>query len=257
MSAVTRHALRVYSALAELKGNSEDILDALIRFFEPVLEVMNGKVFDPALFAVGVQKLYRWRFTADIAENFIPRLVRKGFLVRHTGSRRQGVYTVRFVPQPVSNDLPISEVLIGSDAGGTTWWTAPLGCGQHPGAHNPLCMSGLNTWNEASHRLCALFVGFRTDSHDKKWCSGFPPSLGRHLYFCVAYMCAGKGRNSPLTNRKCRGASGGLIVQFAHPRSPQLHPTQEPGSNCDRRESRRVQLEKYTGCSIIDSLLKD
>jgi hypothetical protein len=111
MSAVTRHALRVYSALAELKGNSEDILDALIPFFEPVLEVMNGKVFDPALFAVGVQKLYRWRFTADIAENFIPRLVRKGFLVRHTGSGRQGVYTVRFVPQPVSNDLPISEVL--------------------------------------------------------------------------------------------------------------------------------------------------
>jgi hypothetical protein len=110
MSAVTRHALRVYSALSELKGNSEDILDALIPFFEPVLEVMNGRVFEPRLFAVGVQKLYRWRFTADIAEHFIPRLVRKGLLVR----RSAGVFIVKFTPQPVSTEnLPISQVLNG------------------------------------------------------------------------------------------------------------------------------------------------
>ncbi|MGA8611280.1 MAG: hypothetical protein WB760_06125, partial [Xanthobacteraceae bacterium] len=112
MSAVTRHALRVYSALSGLKGTGDDVLDALIPFFEPILEVMNGKVFDPRLFAVGVQKLYRWRFTADIAEHFIPRLVRKGFLIRHGGDGRQAAYTVQFVPQPPSTEnLPISEVL--------------------------------------------------------------------------------------------------------------------------------------------------
>ena len=108
MSEVTRHALRVYSALLGLQGNDDDVLDALIPFFEPVLEVMNGKVFDPRLFAVGVQKLYRWRFTADIAEHFIPKLVRKGFLIRHGGDRRQAAYIVRFISQPPSTEnLPI------------------------------------------------------------------------------------------------------------------------------------------------------
>ena len=112
MSAVTRHALRVYSALSGLRGAGDDILDALIPFFEPILEVMNGKVFEPRLFAVGVQKLYRWRFTTDIAEHFIPRLVRKGFLIRHGGEGRQAAYTVRFVSQPPSTEnLPISDLL--------------------------------------------------------------------------------------------------------------------------------------------------
>lgn len=61
MSNVTRRALRVYAALSELKGaNNNDILDALIPFFEPLLEVMNGKIFDPKLFVVGVQRLYQY-----------------------------------------------------------------------------------------------------------------------------------------------------------------------------------------------------
>jgi hypothetical protein len=49
MGIITKHALRVYAALSELKETHEDVLDALIPFFEPVLEVMRGKIFDPAL----------------------------------------------------------------------------------------------------------------------------------------------------------------------------------------------------------------
>jgi hypothetical protein len=112
MSSVTRHALRVYSALSSLKGSGDDILDALIPFFEPVLEIMNGKIFDPRLFAVGVQKLYPWRFTTDIAEHFIPRLHGKGYLIRHAAKAGKAAYTVRFTFQaPSTENLPISEVL--------------------------------------------------------------------------------------------------------------------------------------------------
>jgi hypothetical protein len=78
MSSVTRRALRVYAALSELQPGQQDVLDALIPFFEPILEVMDGKFFDPRLFALGVQKVYRWRFTADIAAQLIPRLKRAG-----------------------------------------------------------------------------------------------------------------------------------------------------------------------------------
>ena len=36
MSAVTRRALRVYAALSELRSRDEDVLDALIPFFDPI-----------------------------------------------------------------------------------------------------------------------------------------------------------------------------------------------------------------------------
>ena len=38
VSSVTRRALRVHSALVELRNANEDVLDALIPFFEPILE---------------------------------------------------------------------------------------------------------------------------------------------------------------------------------------------------------------------------
>jgi hypothetical protein len=105
MGLVTRHALRVYTALSELKGAGDDVLDALIPFFEPILEVMNGKIFDPHLFATGIQRVYRWRVTREIAENFIPRLVRKGYL-RREGTSHRGVYVVTLLPPPQTRTYP-------------------------------------------------------------------------------------------------------------------------------------------------------
>jgi hypothetical protein len=111
MAGVTRHALRVYAALSELGGNNENILDALIPFFEPILEVMNGKIFDPRLFSIGVQKLYRWRINKDIAEQFIPVLVRKKYLRRGAG-HQAGIYIVRYeAPTDGPNVAAISDVV--------------------------------------------------------------------------------------------------------------------------------------------------
>jgi len=111
MSGVTRRALRVYVALSELRrpNGNEDVLDALIPFFEPILEVMNDRVFEPRVFAAGVQKLYRWRFTRDIAEQFIPRLQRKG-LLENKGRGDDGPYVVRFKPPAAPAELPIQKV---------------------------------------------------------------------------------------------------------------------------------------------------
>lgn len=108
MSSVTRRALRVHSALVELRNANEDVLDALIPFFEPILEAMNGTVFDPKLFADTVKKVLRWRFTKDIASNFVPRLERKGYL-----KRQQAKHIVEYSPPDNSqtDNLPITEVL--------------------------------------------------------------------------------------------------------------------------------------------------
>ncbi|WP_316158304.1 MULTISPECIES: hypothetical protein [unclassified Bradyrhizobium] len=105
MSNVTRRALRVYAALAELRGNDTDVLDALIPFFEPILSLMNGKVFDPHVFAAGVRRLYRWRFTGDIAATFVPRLERKGILQKQAKTGQGVVWLVRY-DDPTDNAPP-------------------------------------------------------------------------------------------------------------------------------------------------------
>jgi hypothetical protein len=111
MSSITRRALRVYAALSELRPGSSDVLDALLPFFEPILAVMHGKVFDPKLFALGVQKVYRWRFNEDIAAQFIPRLVKAKYLAQMVGGKR-GAYVVKFSGSEAQiGELPISDVL--------------------------------------------------------------------------------------------------------------------------------------------------
>ena len=111
MTAITRRAVRVCTALTELRGKGGDVLDALIPFFEPLLELWDGKIFNPRLFAVGVQKLYRWRFTTDIAEQFIPRLQRAGFLERKLSGGGEFVFIVRYVSEKSNDQLELSKVL--------------------------------------------------------------------------------------------------------------------------------------------------
>jgi hypothetical protein len=88
--------------LTQLRRGSDDILEALLPFFEPILAVMNGKVFDPNIFTAGVQKLYHWRFTPDIAEQFIPRLMKAGYLKQHA-TGQNAIYEVTF-QEPTSSD---------------------------------------------------------------------------------------------------------------------------------------------------------
>lgn len=95
MSTVTKHALRVYTALQQLRGNNADILDSLIPFFDPILEQLDNSVLNPTIFAKGVHHLYRWRFNRDIVEQFIPRLERKGLLEKQ-GDGRDALYIVRY-----------------------------------------------------------------------------------------------------------------------------------------------------------------
>ena len=111
MATVTRHALRVYAALEELRGGKGDVLDALIPFLEPILQVMKGRIFEPQLLAIGAQKLYRWRINKDIAQQFIPRLASKGYLKRK-GTDDVAAYVVTYSPPPESSNVAKIEVVL-------------------------------------------------------------------------------------------------------------------------------------------------
>ena len=120
MTTVTRHALHVYAALSGLKAdNGGDVLDALIPFMEPVLALMHGKVFDPALLALGVRRLYGWNFNRDVAEQFAGRLLAKKYLKRPA----RNVLSVDFEPRPRTDDgeIEIATILerVRSESGGS------------------------------------------------------------------------------------------------------------------------------------------
>jgi len=71
---------------------------------------MNGRLFDPRLFSLGVRKLYRWRFTADIAATLTPRLVKAGYLKEAARKGEGTVYIVTYESKN-SNDEGIDQVL--------------------------------------------------------------------------------------------------------------------------------------------------
>lgn len=94
--AVTRHAVRVYAAVSALRGDRGDVLDALIPFFTPVLQLLDHKLFDPKAFARGIQTLYGWNFTTEIVETFIPRLVKIGYLQKLANNGTSSAYGVTY-----------------------------------------------------------------------------------------------------------------------------------------------------------------
>src|SRR5690606_32008422 len=90
----------------------DDYADALVPFFEPILEMMDGQFFDPVQFANEVRRVYQWRFNKDIAEQFVPRLERKGYLKKTISNRvRAHIVTCNNNENISETEIEISEVL--------------------------------------------------------------------------------------------------------------------------------------------------
>ena len=94
VSHVTRPTVRVYASLAALGGESTDILQRLIPFFEPILEPAQGKILDLDDFVEKVRGAYGWNLNRDVVEVFIPRLVEAGWLIPNKPDLQMTRYTV-------------------------------------------------------------------------------------------------------------------------------------------------------------------
>lgn len=96
MAAITKHALRVYSVLEAMRGVQDDVIDAILPFFEPIMADQANGIFNPEKFAADVRQAYRWNFTADIAEELLPRFEVKGWVRRVTRLTQNAVYDVTY-----------------------------------------------------------------------------------------------------------------------------------------------------------------
>ncbi len=94
MKNLTRTAVNVFAVIEDFRQGSSDILAGLTPFFEPLLSEARGKIFDPSEFASIVRATYKWNFTSDIAEEFVPRFVSLGWLTADDPNRDNGPYTI-------------------------------------------------------------------------------------------------------------------------------------------------------------------
>lgn len=80
MKHLTRSAVNVFAVLENFNNGTGDILDSLAPFFEPILLERRGEIYDPSIVASDVRSAYKWNFTSDIAEEFIPRFETRGWI---------------------------------------------------------------------------------------------------------------------------------------------------------------------------------
>ncbi|MBE0703332.1 MAG: hypothetical protein IH582_09205, partial [Afipia sp.] len=96
MANLNTRSFRIFAVLENYRGHSSDILEALIPFFEPILEEFSGTMLDRELFALRVSEAYRWNFTGDIVEEFIPRFSAHGWLKEISKTNERAVYQVTY-----------------------------------------------------------------------------------------------------------------------------------------------------------------
>ncbi|NIZ01886.1 hypothetical protein [Thalassospira lucentensis] len=112
-TSLTRSAVRVYGALSGLGNGSNNIFEKLIPFFEPILRPKQGSLLNIEEFAQEVREAYRWNFTADIVEVFVPFLLEVNWIYPESEKLPQGPYVVN-LPEEIgdtSNETSASEAL--------------------------------------------------------------------------------------------------------------------------------------------------
>lgn len=115
MKNITQRAIRIYAVLEDFRDGSEDILTAIMPFFEPLLAERNGKMLDAHEFAGAVRLAYAWNFTADVVEELSPRFESKGWLKAITSGTNNVSYLVNCDNQaalpPHSSEVAIVQRL--------------------------------------------------------------------------------------------------------------------------------------------------
>lgn len=98
---VTRGAVNVYAALEALSDGSIDPLAGIVPFFEPVLRGINGATYDPYQVAALMRENYGWNLSEDVAEEFIPRLRDKGWLVANGPAANEAIVYTIVLPEEI------------------------------------------------------------------------------------------------------------------------------------------------------------
>jgi hypothetical protein len=87
-SRLRRRDLITYAFLSQGIYGTDDRLAGLLPLFHPIVEALQGEIFDPRILADRVNEAYPWSINTDVAENLIPRFQAVGWLeqiVDHDG----------------------------------------------------------------------------------------------------------------------------------------------------------------------------
>lgn len=115
MKNITQRAIRIFAVLEDFRAGSDDILLAILPFFEPLLAERNGQFLDQHEFASAVRAAYSWNFTADVVEELSPRFEKQGWLQAISNGNNAISYKItcdnRAALPAQSNELEIGQRL--------------------------------------------------------------------------------------------------------------------------------------------------
>ena len=80
MATYSKRQLLTYAFVSQNIFGTNDLLSGLLPFFQPIIEEMEGEVFDVEKFSDRIKACYRWPVNPDVVQELIPRMQKVGWL---------------------------------------------------------------------------------------------------------------------------------------------------------------------------------
>lgn len=110
MRLLTKRDLITYAFVGQGVHGVDDYFEGLLPFFQPIIEEMGGKIFDPHVFAREVRQKYGWPVNTDVVQELIPRLERVKWIERVSHSKDSAAYICKEYAKPIINEAEEKEL---------------------------------------------------------------------------------------------------------------------------------------------------
>lgn len=223
MSQLTQRAMRVYAVLESYRGGSNDILDALLPFFEPILMEFRGQTLNQDAFAGRVRSSYHWSFTADIVEELIPRFQARGWVEQASPRTTPPSYVVTYNNPAAAalgpNEIHIGQVLsrVSQEFQQFIGEISPLtAVSKTPEELSDILVEWLVSIDAYSEDVLQQQLVQTSDTGRIGYLAGFADSSGLHSeerYLCARFVKKLHRDRSPYIADLCKLASVGLLTE--------------------------------------------
>jgi len=97
MAKLSRRQLITYAVVSQELNNSDDFLLGLMPFFDPIINEMDGQIFDAYTFSEKIVEQLDWPVNPDVVTELLPRLEGAGRVERIADDDGDAVFICRSV----------------------------------------------------------------------------------------------------------------------------------------------------------------
>ncbi len=110
MASYTKRQLLTYAFVSQNIFGTNDILSGLLPFFQPLIEEMEGEVFDVEKFSDRIKARYSWPASPDVVQELIPRMQKVGWLEEIARTDQEAAFLCKKPERTFEDTEGIAEV---------------------------------------------------------------------------------------------------------------------------------------------------